>query len=196
MRTRSTARGACSIAAIVAVLALAACGSTGSSKSGSSPPTTKAQQLSSPSWDKAGPTPSKSAKLVCEPEAQADIAASVGAKPTRVTKPVWVEKDHVYSCVYLYPHGAIGLRVKELVDEKTTTAYFNGIIKKYGTTRPLIGLGQGAWVLKNGNVVARKDYKVLLVDVRRIPPKFAPTMTRSDVSVNVAAAIMGCWTGA
>jgi hypothetical protein len=196
MRMRSTVRATCLAAALLAVLTLAGCGSNGSSKSDASPPTTEAQQLSSPLWDRAGPSPSKSAKMVCEKEAQRDIAASVGVTATRVAKPVWVEKDHLYSCNYVYPRGTLGLRVKELVDEKSTTAYFNSIIKKYGTTQPLLGLGQGAWILKNGNVVARKDYKVLLVDVQGIPPKFAPTMTRSDVSVNVAAAIMGCWTGA
>ena len=68
--------------------------------------------------------------------------------------------------------------------------------KKYGTTQKLIGLGQGAWILKNNDVVVRKDYKVLLVDVQGIPPTFAPAMTRSDVATNIGVAIMGCWTGA
>ena len=42
----------------------------------------------------------------------------------------------------------------------------------------------------------RKDYKVLLVDVTKIPADFAPAMTRSDVALNIGVAIMGCWTGA
>ena len=46
--------------------------------------------------------------------------------------------------------------------------------QKYGTTQELNGLGQGAWVLKNNDVVVRKDYKVLLVDVTGIPADFAP----------------------
>ena len=50
-----------------------------------------------------------------------------------------------------------------------TTAYFDSVSKKYGTTQQLIGLGQGAWILKNNDVVVRKDYKVLLVDVHGDP---------------------------
>ena len=42
----------------------------------------------------------------------------------------------------------------------------------------------------------RKDYKVLLVDVAGIPADFVPSMTRSDVALNIGVAIMGCWTGA
>jgi hypothetical protein len=184
------------LALLTAVL-LAGCGSSGS-KAGSdtTPPTTTANQLSSPLWDTAKPTPSKSAKLVCSPEARQDIAASVGVKETSVTTPVWNKAQHLYSCTYVYPKGNITLFVKEMSNEAETTAYFNSVKTKYGLTQQLNGLGQGAWILKNNDVVVRKDYKVLLVDVHAIPANFAPAMTRSDVAVNVAVAIMGCWTGA
>ena len=180
---------------LIAIAVLSACGSSSPTASPTTD-TSSAQQLSSPLWDKAGPNPSKSAKMVCEPEARRDIAATLGIKATRVTAPTWVQAQHLYSCTYVYPHGRITLHVKELVDEDTTTAYFNGVRKKYGTTQKLIGLGQGAWILKNNDVVVRKDYKVLLVDVQGIPPSFAPAMTRSDVATNIGVAIMGCWTGA
>ena len=54
-----------------------------------------------------------------------------------------------------------------------TTAYFNAITKKFGTGTKLIGLGQGAWVLKNSDAVVRKDYKVLFVNVAGIPAQFS-----------------------
>ena len=182
--------------ALSAALALGACGSTGSSKS-SPTATTTIEQLSSPSWDKAGPTPSRSAKMVCEAEARRDIAATLGVKETRVTKPTWVVKDHLYSCTYVYPRGKVVLFVKEFSNEQATTAYYDSVLKHFGTIQPLKGLGQGAWTLKNNDIVARKDYKVLLVDVRGIAPPFGPSrMTRTDVALNVAAAIMGCWSGA
>jgi hypothetical protein len=183
--------------ALVAAVVLAGCGSSGgSAASNTTPPTTTVNQLSSPSWDKAHPTPSKSAKLVCQPEARQDIAASVGVKETSVTTPIWVQAQHLYSCTYVYPKGKITLSVKEMSTEAETTAYFDSVKQKYGLTQQLNGLGQGAWILKNNDVVVRKDYKVLLVDVHAIPANFAPAMTRSDVAVNVAVAIMGCWTGA
>jgi len=146
---------------VSAVLALGACGSAGSAKS-ASPGTTAVEQLSSSKWDKAGPNPSVSAKMVCEAEVRANIAASLGVKETRVTKPSWAVKDHRYSCTYVYPSGKIVLFVKEFVDEQTTTAYYESVLKRFGTIQQLNGLGQGAWTLKNSGIVARKDYKVLL----------------------------------
>ena len=95
----------------------------------------------------------------------------------------------------MYPNGKIVLSVKEMSSANETTAYYNGIIKQYGTIQPLTGLGQGAWVLKNDDVVVRKDYKVLLVNVEGIPKQFQPLLTSSDVAINVAVSIMGCWSG-
>lgn len=185
--------------AVSAVLALGACGgSSGSAKAGSTSPssTTSVNEFSSPLWDKAKPTPSKSAKMVCQKEAQVDIAANLGLKLTSVTVPTWVKAQHLYSCTYVFPRGKITLGVKELSNADETTAYFNSVKAKYGVTQQLNGLGQGAWILENNDVVARKDYKVLLVDVHAIPADFVPAMVRSDVAINVATAIMGCWTGA
>ena len=181
---------------LTAVIAFAACGGSSKAARVSATDTTAVQQYSSPSYEKAGPTPSKSAQLVCQKEARKDIAATLGVKETSVTKPVWVKAQHLYSCTYVYPNGRITLTVKELADADTTTAFFESVQRKYGTTHQLIGLGQGAWILKNNNVVVRKDYKVLLVDVHGIPPSFGLSMTRSDVATNIAVVIMGCWTGA
>jgi len=180
---------------LVAVTALGACG--GSSSSTSSHGNTTAPELfSSKSYEKAKPNPSISAKMICQKEARADIASGVGIAATRVTQPTWNRAQHLYACNYVYPNGKIALSVKEMSSASETTAYFNGIIKKYGTIQPLIGLGQGAWVLKNSDVVVRKDYKVLLVDVTGIPKHFQPLITSSDAAINVAVAIMGCWSGA
>jgi hypothetical protein len=182
---------------VSAGLALAACGSSsGTATPGSTTSTTNANQLSSPLWDKAGPVPSKSAKMVCQKEAREDVAANLGIKEKSVSPPTWVKAKHLFSCAYIYPRGKITLFVKELSSEKETTAYFDSVKKKYGVIQELKGLGQGAWILKNNDVVVRKDYKVLLVDVTKIPADFAPAMTRSDVALNIGVAIMGCWTGA
>ena len=181
---------------LVAVLGLAACGSSssGSSKATTPDPST-VQPLSSPSYEKAGPTPSKSAQMVCVGEARADIAKSLGVKDTRVTKPTWTKAEHLYSCTYVYPNGKIGLSVKELSSEKQTTAYFERLLKQYGKKQELIGLGQGGWVLKNGDVVVRKDYKVLHVDASGLPKHFQPLMRPEDVATAVGVTIMGCWVG-
>jgi hypothetical protein len=177
---------------VLAVLIVAACGSE--SPPAASPPTTNALKLSSPSYEKAKPYPSTSAKMVCEAEVRGDIAKSLGAPATKVTTPTW--KDHLYSCTYVYPNGSFVLSVKELSSEKQTTDFFNRQKQKLGFKDELNGLGQGGFAAKNDDVVVRKDYKVLTVDVTKAPKAvgaLAPNMTRSDIAASVAAVIMTCW---
>jgi len=134
--------------------------------------------------------------MVCANQARAEIAATLGVTATHVTQPTWIENQHLYSCSYVYAHGTIVLSVKELSSAQQTTGYVDGIVKRYGTNQDLFDLGQGAWLLKNSDVVVRKDYKVLLVDVQGIASNFLPLMKPSDVATDVAATVMGCWSGA
>ncbi len=187
-------KGVVGAVCIVSVLALAACGSSGGKTGGSATSTTN--PFENASWDKAGPSPSVSAKMVCSTEARNDIAAALGIKAKQVTRPTWVRKSHLYSCDYVYPRGKIKLTVKELSSGDETTAYFDQVKQRYRAVQELPGLGQGAAVLRNGNVAVRKDYKTLLVDVSGIPANLVPAMKRSDVAINIAAVIMSCWTGA
>ncbi len=180
----------------MAVVLLAACGGSEKADPGSTTTTTSVNQLSSPLYDQAGPTPSISAKMVCQKSAREDIEANLGMRVQKITTPVWNEAEHRYACTYVYPKGRITLIVKEFSNEKETTAYFEDTKKQYGVTQQLNGLGQGAFILKNNFVLVRKDYKTLLVDVSKIPGNFAPAMTRSDVALNIGVAVMGCWIGA
>ena len=178
---------------LAGVVALSACGG-GSSSSSPTTSTARAGERASVTYVPAGANPSVSAKMVCKKEVRGEIAAVLNVHEKRVTTPTWA--NHIYSCTYVYPSGSIVLSVKELVSAETTTAYFNRLEKKLGRAETLNGLAQGAFVAKNNDVVVRKDYKVLLVDVHSIPATFLPGMSRSDVATNIAAAIMGCWTGA
>ena len=134
--------------------------------------------------------------MICEPEAIKDINETVGVKTVSVSAPTW--NDHVYSCDYVYPGGAkMTLSVKELSSADDTTAYFNSLAQKYGQSQSLQGIGQGGFATTNGSVVARKDYKVLFVDVSQLPAQFGvPAQARGDAAINTATDIMGCWTGA
>jgi len=133
--------------------------------------------------------------MVCQRVAQNEIASSLGVTATRVTLPTWDRAQHLYSCTYVYPKGNITLSVKEMSSVSETTAYFDGIERADGKVQDLIGLGQGAEILKNNDVVVRKNYKVLLVDVHALPASFITLMSRSDIATNIAAVIMGCWSG-
>jgi len=179
--------------ALAALFVLGACGSSGPPKAGAKS-TTGATPVT---YEPAGINPSTSAKMVCTTEAQGDMADALGMPATRVTPPTW--KDHIYSCTYVYPKGSFVLSVKELVSEKTTTDFFNAEKQKLGVKENLFGLGQGAFIATNDDVVVRKDYKVLLVDVKNVPKgtgTFVPAMVRPDVATNVASVIMNCWPGA
>lgn len=143
----------------------------------------------------AGVNPSQSAKMICAREAQGDLAESLGVPATQVTTPTWV--DHLYACTYLYPNGSFAMSVKELDNRADTTSYFNALAALYGRRPGNIGIGQGAFVTTNGNVVVRKDYKVLYVDTSQLPASFGqPPQGQSDNALSVAATIMSCWSGA
>ncbi len=138
--------------------------------------------------------------MICADEAKKDIAESaIGLDTSQPLKPKWDAATHTYSCDFVYTGGAkMTLSVREFSSADETTAYFDSLAGKYGKKSPINGLGQGAFKTNNGDVVVRKDFKVLLVDVSGLPAEFGvPADTpRGDDAVNVAATIMNCWTGA
>jgi curli biogenesis system outer membrane secretion channel CsgG len=168
-------------AALVAVMALAAACTT----------TPQATATTKPL--PAGRLPSAVSKMVCVTNAAHDLGLALGEKAT-VTKPTWV--DHKYTCRYVYPSGAMTLSVKELSSPAETTAYFKSLGTQLGTAQTLANLGQGAFQTTSGSVVVRKDYKVLLVDISALPPKFGnPPTGPAEIAVTVAIVILGCWAG-
>jgi hypothetical protein len=180
-------------------LMLAACGSSGSpSSSGTATTVPSGPTTTVHVAEQAKNTPSISAKMICETEAATDIyEQATGVKTIAPFHPTWV--DHIYSCDYVYPGGAkMTLSVKEVSSPAETTAYFDALgTKLHRTSTPFTGLGQGAFQVANGSMVIRKDYKILLIDVSHLPANFGvPSDTRAHVALDVAEAILGCWTGA
>jgi len=177
-------------------LAAAGCGS--SAKPGAGGSTTPTQAATGASGHVANPVsknPSISAKMICEAEVRGEIRDLLGVDTTKPLQPTW--SDHVYSCKYVYANGTMTLSVKELANQAETDAYFASLATKLGKTKPIQSLGQGAFVTKNDAAVVRKDYKVLTVDVSGLPAQFGTAHDpRGNVALNVAATIMGCWTGA
>jgi hypothetical protein len=185
------------LAAVACSLVLAACGSksTPGSSSATTPPTTASGTTGGHVAIPAKATPSISAKMICEDEVKNDLSSLLGVQPTQPLAPTW--KDHVYSCTYHYKGGALTLSVKELSDKASTDAYFDEEAQKLGKSEKINGLGQGAFTTSNKSAVVRKDYKVLLVDISELPAQFGnPPDSRENIALNVAATIMGCWTGA
>jgi hypothetical protein len=84
----------------------------------------------------------------------------------------------LYSCKYEYADGVISLSVKELSDAGATTGYFEGLAKDLGQPPGGISLGEGAFATPT-QIVVRKDFMVLDVNVSDLPPQFGqPTRSR------------------
>jgi hypothetical protein len=142
-----------------------------------------------------GTTPSASAKMICAPEALADIAASLGIRPVTAPVPTWA--DHTYSCPVRYPGATLLLSVTELPDAAATTGYYTGMRDRHPGGGDVPYLGDAAYLTPNGSALTRKDFKVLWVDVSGLPAQIGTApVPRSAAGYRVAIAIMGCWTGA
>ncbi len=129
--------------------------------------------------------------MICADEAQKEIAATLGVKPIQVSTPIW--KKRLYSCDYEYADGVISLRLKELPDAAATTDYFEGLAKDRGQPPGGISLGEGAFATPT-ELVMRKDFMVLDIDVTDLPPQFGqPARSPSDVKLAVAQTLLGCW---
>jgi hypothetical protein len=159
---------------------------------GCSAASTPSMVASSP--EPAGPNPSESAKEVCAPDAQREIALSLSMQPTAPITPTWT--NHLYSCRYSYAVGGFTLSVKELSDQAATDAYYGSLRTNPADQVALRGLGQAAFAGPDGIIVVRKDYKVLRVDATGLPAQFGqPPMTRAEAARRIASDIMACWNG-
>jgi hypothetical protein len=135
-------------------------------------------------------TPSRLATMVCAPKAAGEIDQIVGQHAT-VTDKTWL--DHRYSCRYRFKLGTMVLSVKELSSWSQTFRYFRSLGAELGRKQTLYALGQGAFKTRDGSVVVRKDWKVLLVDTSRLPREVSSNT--GSIALDVAAAIIECWHG-
>jgi hypothetical protein len=141
----------------------------------------------------AGRLPSPIALMVCQHKVRGEINQVLGVT-AMVSERTWV--GHKYSCRYGYPNGSFELSVQELSSWAQTLNYFHGLRTQLGKTQNLAGLGQGAFRTSGGDVVVRKDWKVLLVDVSGLPSPFGvPPTSATDVAYTVADVVLGCWDG-
>jgi hypothetical protein len=173
-------------------LLVVATAAVGAASCGSSPPTTPVSTGTTVPLP-AGRLPSEIATMVCQSKAQSELAEVLGVKAV-VAAPTWT--DHLYSCRYQYPTGAMVLSIKELSSWAQTKGYYAMLGRQLGDTGPLGNLGQGAFTTTDGSVVVRKDWKVLLVDISGLPAQFGvPPTTKADIADSVSDVILGCWAG-
>lgn len=176
---------------LAAIGALAGCGTT---PAPTAPEAPAAAAAGSPSPPATSEGPSDAARMICDPEEQDEIAHGLGLTLHRPATPVWTAP--VYSCTYQFKAGPLILSVRELTAAGETTAYFTGARAAAAASTDVPGLGEAAFATKDGSVYVRKDFKVLKVDVSKLPASVGKTpISRADAAVSVAQLIMGCWTG-
>ncbi len=131
--------------------------------------------------------------MICKPKARQEIASVLGEFAS-VSRPSWV--NHLYSCQYTYPTGSMVLSVKELSSWAQTKSYFRTLGRQMGVSQSINGLGQAAVKTRDGSIVVRKDWKILLVNSAGLPAQFGQPPTSSDAAAQaVADVILGCWDG-
>ena len=134
--------------------------------------------------------PSASAKMICVPKTQTELATVLGVHTTQPVLPAWT--DHLYSCRYTYHNAFMVLSVKELFSKAETDGYFTSLAHRLGQTQRPQPLDRGAFfTTKNLSVVVRKDDKVLLVDISGLPARFgAPPYSRGDIAIKVGPVML------
>jgi hypothetical protein len=173
----------------IAAVALAGCGS-----SPSAAPTTTSTTTARTAEFTYGPTPSVSARMLCRDETIDDIAHVLGVTTTSPPTATW--RHHKYTCPYRYADGTMELSVQALPTLPATRAYMVALGRVLGNTGAVGDVGQGAFMTRDGSVVSRKDNKVLVVDVARLPAQFGhPATSRADIALTVTDVIFACWRG-
>src|SRR6266516_6446490 len=89
------------------MLSMASCGG-----SKSATPPGNSQNATVHTAQPVGAAPSASAKMICAPETQTELAAVLGVHTTRPVVPTWT--GHLYSCRYTYNNAVMVVSVKRL----------------------------------------------------------------------------------
>ena len=181
------------VAGTVVAALLALCAGCSGSPTAAPPAPASASSANAASPVPAAPGPSPQARLVCEPEAQEDIALQLGVDAATVGPPQYANSTS--TCRYAYPQGGFTLSVQDLPDAPATTRAYDALGAKMGRVQN-IDLGPAkAFTTSNGSVVMQKDTKVLLVDVTDLPDPFGkPPVPRPQAALLITKAVLGCWT--
>lgn len=138
--------------------------------------------------------PSAATRMICSAEVRGDITTVLALKSVARSTPSW--RDHLYTCTYRLPMGALVLSVKQSDDSASAKRYAAGLRNRLGQTHALAGLTSIAFATSTGTVALVKDNDTLQVDATRLPAQFgSQQQKRNDFAYEIASTILGCWTG-
>lgn len=197
MHTRAAARSVRALLTVALTVLVAGCAQPADSTfpgPGSTQAGSGAVPIAAGPTSAQADTPSEQAQIVCRQEAQGDIGELIGVEATQVGPLQYA--DHVSTCRYAYPDGAFTLSVQDLPNDITTTDAYDALATKLGRVDVIDLPNADAFSTTDGSVVLRKDTKVMLVDVTRLPAMFGnPPIPRADAARLIMKAVLGCWTG-
>jgi hypothetical protein len=141
--------------------------------------------------------PSDSAKMICAPETQHNLAMLLGLHAPPHSVASW--EDHVYTCTYHLAQGPLVLSVTESASDAAARRYFSSLQAGNGQAHALRGLeslGLPAFETSDGTVAFVKDNMTLQVDATRLPPQVgAKRSTPTSLAYTLATDVLGCWNG-
>lgn len=141
-----------------------------------------------------GTAPSDAAKMICTDETRDNIATVLAVAPD--PKPASTWSGGTYTCTYRLPTGTIVLSVHQSADPAAAAAYTAELRKALPEASDLVGLTPTAFGTPNGIVLLRKDNDTLRVDTSGLRPRSDRLYQhRAAFAYEIAAVIMGCWTG-
>ncbi|MGH8960571.1 MAG: hypothetical protein ACRDWT_05095 [Jatrophihabitantaceae bacterium] len=141
-----------------------------------------------------GTAPSAAAKMICTDETRDNIATVLSVTPD--PKPAATWQGGTYTCTYRLPMGTIVLSVHESADVPAAAAYTARLRPAIADAKNLVGLTKTAFGTTNGVLVLQKDNDTLRVDTSGLQPQTGRLHEhRADFAYEIAAVIMGCWTG-
>jgi hypothetical protein len=140
-----------------------------------------------------GTAPSEAAKMICTDETRNNITTVLAMTPD--PRPVSTWRGGTYTCTYRLPAGTIVLSVHESADVPAATAYTTALRPSLRGAKDLNGLSDLAFGTANGVVALQKDNDTLRVDTSGLTKQSTLYAHRADFAYEIAAVIMGCWTG-
>jgi hypothetical protein len=140
-----------------------------------------------------GTAPSEAAKMICTDETRNNITTVLAVAPD--PNPVSSWRGGTYTCTYRLPAGSIVLSVHESADVPAAIAYTTALRPSLSGAKDLVGLSDLAFGTADGLVALQKDNDTLRVDTSGLTKQSKLYAHRADFAYEIAAVIMGCWTG-
>ena len=130
------------------------------------------------------------AQEACEQMVHDAIVSELGGHPLPGPQTgIW--QGARYTCTYPLTGGQFVMRVDTFATPKLARRAYASTLKKSRGQQPLDGIGQKAFLAKNGQVVSQKDLFVLTADPAGVPRK----SQRANVALAAAEAVLSCWAG-